>query len=103
MGLSWIGISLVFLVSMPMSLTDLGGRLSELVRYGIPRVPGDFLQVALFSIPSILVAHVAGIAVAGIVAFCVAALGIVGLGGSPVNGILLPVAGGFVAPNSISL
>jgi len=102
MGLSWIGISLVFLVSMPMSLTDLGGRLSELVRYGIPRVPGDFLQVALFSIPSILVAHVAGIAVAGMVAFGVAALGIVGSAVSPVNVILLPVAARLVAQNSIA-
>ena len=102
MGLTWIGISLAFLAFMPMSLTGVGDRMAELARYGIPRVPGDFLQLALFTVPGILVAHVAGIAAAGIVAFGVAALGIIGSAVSPINFIMLPVAARLVAQGSVT-
>lgn len=100
-GLSWTAVSLAFLAFMPMSLTNVGGRMNEVARYGIPRVPGDFLQLALFTAPGILVAHIAGIGAAGIVAFGVAALGIVGSALSPINFIMLPVASRLAAQGSV--
>lgn len=41
----------------------------ELVRYGVPRVPGDLAHFALFSVPTIVVAHRAGIEAAGFLSF----------------------------------
>lgn len=63
----------------------------DVVDYGARRIPGDLAQLALFALPGIVVAHVSGIAMAGILAFGVAAIGMVGSAVSPIQFVLLPV------------
>jgi O-antigen/teichoic acid export membrane protein len=101
MGIGWIVVSLVFLVPVRMSLGDLGPRLKELLRYGVPRVPGDLLRLAVFALPSLLVAHVADITLAGSVAFGVAAVGMLGTALAPIGFVMLPVAARLMAQGSI--
>ena len=64
----------------------------ELLRYGIQRVPGDFILVALFTLPATFVAHLKGIQEAGFVAFGVSVVSIIGAVFAPVGLVLLPKA-----------
>ncbi|HKW72619.1 MAG TPA: hypothetical protein VJQ08_07315 [Candidatus Dormibacteraeota bacterium] len=101
-GVGWIVVSLIPLVRLPMSFTQVPGRIRELARFGVPRVPGDFIQLTLFAMPSLLVAHTADIRVAGIVAFGVAALSMVGSGLTPISFVLLPAASRMFAAGSVA-
>ncbi|HEY3195394.1 MAG TPA: hypothetical protein VGK42_09185 [Candidatus Dormibacteraeota bacterium] len=102
MGAGWVLVSLVALVRLPVTVKDFGLRIKELARFGIPRVPGDVLQLSLFAAPGILVAHASDIRVAGIVAFGIAALGMIGSGLTPVSFVLLPFAARMFAAGSIT-
>lgn len=64
----------------------------ELLRYGIQRVPGDFILVALFTLPATFVAHLRGIQEGGFVAFGVSVVSIIGAVFAPVGLVLLPKA-----------
>jgi O-antigen/teichoic acid export membrane protein len=101
MGVGWTAVSVVFLVVVPMSLSALPPRVRELVRYGVPRLPGDLLRLTVFALPSLLVAHVADITLAGGVAFGVAAVGMLGTALAPIGFVLLPVAARLMAQGSI--
>ena len=92
MGIGWTALAGLYLVRMPIRFTEIKDRLRELLRFGVPRVPGDFFSLLLFAMPGILVAHAADIRVAGIVAFGVAAVSMIGSGLTPVSFVLLPVA-----------
>jgi O-antigen/teichoic acid export membrane protein len=92
-GLGWVMISGVALaLLLPLSFIDVRERLAELVKYGVPRVPGDLLQVAMFVIPGILIVHLANIELAGVTAFGVSVLGFFGAGASALGMVLLPVS-----------
>lgn len=99
-GVAWIAISLVFLAMAQVQLLKPRERALELVKFSVPRVPGDLLQLLLFALPAILVAHAAEIAVAGSVALGVAALGMIGAASSAVGMVLLPVASRLIAAGS---
>lgn len=101
MGVGWTLVSLVPLVRLPMRTVDLRDRIKELARFGIPRVPGDVVQLLLFAMPGILVAHTSDIRIAGIVAFGVAAVSMIGSGLTPVSFVLLPVAARMFASGSV--
>jgi O-antigen/teichoic acid export membrane protein len=76
------------------------GSFSEaktLLRYGVPRVPADFAQMALFGLPAFVVAHRVGVQQAGNVAFSISALTIAGAIFAPVGLILLPKASRLIA------
>ena len=64
----------------------------ELARYGLPRVPGELALAALFSLPTILAAHVSGVAEAGFVGFGTSLLSMVGAAFAPIGIIMLPAA-----------
>ena len=64
----------------------------ELLRYGIQRVPGDFILVALFTLPATFIAHLKGVEEAGFVAFGISVVTIVGAIFAPVGLVLLPKA-----------
>jgi len=102
MGAGWAVVSLVPLFRLPMTTKDFRLRINELARFGVPRVPGDVFQLSLFAAPGILVAHAADIRLAGIVAFAIAALGMIGTGLTPVSFVLLPVAARMFAAGSIA-
>jgi O-antigen/teichoic acid export membrane protein len=101
MGGGWVLVSVAFLVLAPIELRDLRPRIVELVRYGAPRLPGDVLRLSLFALPSLIVAHVADITVAGGVAFGLAAVGMLGTAMTPIGFVLLPVAARMMATGSI--
>ena len=101
MGLGWTFVSVVALVRLPMHIANLRSRMWQLVRYGVPRVPGDLVTLSLFAMPGILVVHAADIRVAGIVAFGVAAVSMIGSGLTPVSFVLLPVAARMFASGSV--
>jgi len=69
----------------------------ELLRFGIQRVPGDFILMALFALPAMIVAHKSGMRAAGFVAFGISMLNVIGSFFSPFGLILLPKAGAMLA------
>jgi O-antigen/teichoic acid export membrane protein len=76
------------------------GSFSEartLLRYGVPRVPADFVQMALFGLTAFVVAHRVGVQQAGNVAFSISVLSLVGAVFAPVGLILLPKASRLIA------
>lgn len=101
MGVGWALVSLAPLVRLPRTTVNLRERIKELARFGIPRTPGDVVQLLLFAMPGILVAHTSDIRVAGVVAFGVAAVSMIGSGLTPVSFVLLPVAARLFASGSI--
>ena len=101
MGVGWTVVSLVPLARLPMTTAHLRERIRELARFGIPRVPGDVVQLLLFALPGILVAHAADIRVAGLVAFGVAGVSMIGSGLTPVSFVLLPLASRMFASGSV--
>lgn len=102
LGGGWVLVSLGFLALAPMDLRAVPERIAELARYGVPRLPGALLQLTLFALPSLIVAHVADITVAGGVAFGVAAVGMLGTAMTPIGFVLLPAAARMMAAGSIS-
>jgi O-antigen/teichoic acid export membrane protein len=72
----------------------------ELFWYGIQRVPGDFILVALFTLPATFVAHLKGIQEAGFVAFGISVVSIIGAVFAPVGLVLLPKATLMLAEGS---
>ena len=101
LGGGWTLASLAFLAVAPMDLRGLPERIVELARYGVPRLPGALLQLTLFALPSLIVAHLADITVAGSVAFGLAAVGMLGTAMTPIGFVLLPAAARMMAAGSI--
>ncbi|HEY1455006.1 MAG TPA: O-antigen ligase family protein [Candidatus Dormibacteraeota bacterium] len=101
MGLGWVVTSGLVLARLPIHLAAIGERLREMTRFGIPRVPGDFVSLLLFAMPGILVAQAADIRVAGIVAFGVAAVSMIGSSLTPVSFLLLPAAARLLAAGKV--
>jgi len=101
MGIGWTAVAGVFLVRLPLRFTALRERLRELLQFGVPRMPGDLFSLGLFAMPGILVAHATDIRVAGIVAFGVAAVSMIGSGLTPVSFLLLPLAARLLAAGKV--
>jgi O-antigen/teichoic acid export membrane protein len=99
-GIAWIVTSVAFLAATPLRPARLGDRVLELATFSVTRVPADILQLFLFALPAVLMVHVADVALAGSVAFGVAALGMVGAASSAVSMVLLPVASRMIAAES---
>jgi O-antigen/teichoic acid export membrane protein len=100
-GLGWILVSIAFLAVSPLKSDDVINKARHLAGYGVPRVPGDLLQLLLFAVPGILTAHIADIGVAGIVAFGISLFGLAGSALTPVSFLLLPVAAAHMAAGSL--
>lgn len=109
-GLITSGICLIclFIIVKNLDWHNIGLRLGlssgkELVRYGFPRVPGDFAMAGLMSLPAVFTAHIAGIRKAGYVAFGVSVLNMTGGFFAPVGLILLPKASQLIASGDLNL
>jgi O-antigen/teichoic acid export membrane protein len=101
LGISWLVCSAIAFV-----LTDKDIRYSrnlsrELLHFGIRRVPGDFVQLLFFALPVIITAQLGGVADAGLVAFGITALGMIGSSLTPVGFVLLPLASRLFGRGSI--
>lgn len=64
----------------------------SLLKYGIPRVPGDLTLMALLALPATIVAHTDGLEQAGLVAFAISIMAIVASAFAPIGLIVLPKA-----------
>jgi O-antigen/teichoic acid export membrane protein len=91
-GVGWMLVSGAFVSVSSLRVANLVGNIRKLAFFGIQRVPHDLLQLGLFALPGMWIARVDDIAVAGIVAFGVAGLGMVGASLAPVQFLLLPLA-----------
>jgi len=67
-------------------------KITELISYGFPRIPGDILLTLSFSLPSFWCAHIAGVREAGYVAFGTSLLNMAGAFFGPLSLVLLPQA-----------
>jgi O-antigen/teichoic acid export membrane protein len=69
---------------------SVGMAARDLLRYGGPRVPGEFALGALFALPVTLAAHYDGLAAAGFVGLGVSVLTMIGSLFAPLGQIVLP-------------
>jgi O-antigen/teichoic acid export membrane protein len=99
LGLFWTLVACVALCFTPVTsvVSFKLDHLRELLRYGIQRVPGDFILMALLSLPVIFVAHNAGMTTAGFVAIGISVLSMIGALVTPIGLILLPKASTLLA------
>lgn len=102
LGIAWIAISAGFLVGAPFGKEDLLRSARRLIGFSFPRVPGDLLQLALFALPGILIAHTASIRVAGIVALGTAIIGMAGTALVPISFVLMPRAAAMLSRGELA-
>jgi O-antigen/teichoic acid export membrane protein len=67
-------------------------EICELLRYGVQRVPGDFMYVALLMLPAVFCVHLRGIEGGGRIAFGISIAVTMGSLFSPISVVLLPKA-----------
>ena len=98
-GLTWLVVSILGMLLTPFGAIKESNveQTKELLRYGIQRVPGDFMLTALFTLPGTFVAHISGIQQAGFVAFGVTVVSTIGAAFAPVGLVLLPKATSMLA------
>lgn len=92
LAIGWTSVALFALAWMPLEAIGGSHRLEQeqLLVYGIQRVPGDFMLMALLAIPPLIAAHLSGIRIAGYVAFGASITSMIASMFSPVGVILLP-------------
>lgn len=92
LAIGWTFVSLFALAWTPLTAVFQAHRQEqrELLTYGVQRVPGDFMLMALLAIPAIFAAHTSDIRMAGYVAFGVSITSMIASMFSPVGVILLP-------------
>ena len=104
LGLVWIGVCLCavagLLVVAPRVQADpaaLRRAVRELLRYGIPRVPGEVALGALFTLPVIFAAHLSGTVEAGRISLGLSLVQLTGALFAPLGPVLLPTISAQVA------
>ena len=99
LGTSWCVVAVAGLCLTPVHCIFTASRIEtyELLRYGIQRMPGDFILMAFLALPVIFVAHRNGVQQAGFVAFGMSVLSMIAALFTPIGLVLLPKAGGLLA------
>lgn len=99
MGIAWCAFSAIGLlpVLLKRSTVISAAERSRLLRYGIPRVPGDLVLASLLTIPVYLVNHVGGLAAGAQVAFGLTLVNLASSAYSPMSLLLLPKAAAMLA------
>ena len=97
-------VSLAALCWMPLRAlsAECLGEARTLLRYGIPRIPGDFAQMALLGLPTFFVAHKVGVEQAGFVALGISVLSMINALLAPAGIILLPAASRMISEGARS-
>lgn len=72
----------------------------QLLRFGLPRIPGEFMVFGLLTIPPVLAVHERDISDAGIFAFSVALISAAAALVGPMSAILLPYASNLIGTGS---
>jgi O-antigen/teichoic acid export membrane protein len=102
LGAGWLVFSVAVFVVTPKEAHDVGRLARELLRFGGRRMPGDLVQILFFALPVIITAQLGGLTDAGIVAFGITALGMVGSSLTPISFVLLPVASRLIGRGSVA-
>lgn len=102
LAVAWNVVALAFMVPPLLAARvepheRIGDAVVELLRFGIPRVPGEFALAALFSLPTIIAAHLGGLEQAGFVGLGVSLLSMVGSMYAPLGQIVLPSVSAMAA------
>lgn len=106
-GIIWLATSIIFFIliisRLKINTKELKTAGSELLYYGIQRVPGDFGIAALLALPAFFVSHITNdIIIAGYVAFGITLVNLAGSAFVPLSLILLPEASQIVAKKQFS-
>ncbi|HWR14182.1 MAG TPA: MATE family efflux transporter [Terriglobales bacterium] len=97
-GVCWIVVAVAFGIRTPLCAVGFHRfEIKQLFVYGIQRVGGDFLVMALMTLPAVVLAHVAGIEHAGAMAFGMSFLTMFGAVFGPASIVLLPKASRMLA------
>lgn len=94
LGMMWTTVAVSSLLFLPLrqmfsvTLKDT----KALLKYGMPRVPGDLTLMALLALPATIVAHTHGLEQAGLVAFAISIMAMVASAFAPIGLIVLPKA-----------
>lgn len=104
LSIFWALTSTIVILSMQLRLStvDVMPHTKELLRYGLARVPGDFIHLAFLALPAIFTAHILGVKEAGFVAFGSTVLSMVGYLFTPISIILLPKASQMISRGEFS-
>ncbi|MBS1548073.1 MAG: glycosyltransferase [Bacteroidetes bacterium] len=99
MGIAWCICSAIGLIPVLLKRSTVisAADRSRLLRYGIPRVPGDLVLASLLTIPVYLVNHVSGLAAGAQVAFGLTLVNLASSAYSPISLLLLPKAAAMLA------
>jgi len=85
------------------SLSELKDNSKQLLGYGAVRVPGELGLMGFLSLPAFFTAHIFGVEKAGLVAFAITVLSLIGSIFNPLGLLLLPVASNQMAKRDLSL
>ncbi|MBZ0207935.1 MAG: glycosyltransferase [Flavobacteriales bacterium] len=98
-GIAWVGVPMLSLVPALVAprKRKMRRERSELLRYGLPRVPGDIALGALLTVPGYVALRTHGLDVSGEVGFGATLLNLAAAAFSPVALLLLPAAAGRLA------
>lgn len=99
MAAAWIIFSLIGLLPVLFSTRTLlpAKERSRLLRYGLPRVPGDLVLASLLTLPVYIVNQVEGLAMGAQVAFGLTLVNLAASAYSPLSLLLLPAASNMLA------
>ncbi len=98
-GIGWAAVPLLCLLPSLLAPREgkMGKERGELLRYGLPRVPGDVALGALLTVPGYVALRTHGLDVSGEVGFGATLLNLAAAVFSPVALLLLPAAAGRIA------
>jgi O-antigen/teichoic acid export membrane protein len=107
-GAAWIAFSGVALLTLILSsrkqesgTAKVSEHLRVLLRFGLPRVPGEFALIGLFAIPSLIALREQGIVQAGHFSAGMSILTTIASGFAPIGLVVLPRASAQVATGNI--
>lgn len=108
-GLGWLvvsGAALVHIVYRERArwagFREMKRHLELLLRFGIPRIPGEFALVGIFAIPALIAVRAHGVEAAGHFSAALSVLAMVSGAFAPVGLVLLPRASAQVAMGDIA-
>ena len=108
-GAMWLSASAIALVhvlyrerSQWRGLSSMREHLAVLLRFGLPRVPGEFALVGLFAIPSLLAVRAHGVVDAGQFSAALSVLTMASSAFAPVGLVILPKASAQAATGDLA-
>ncbi len=107
-GFAWISVSVVALLTLavrerrdPAGAAGFGDHLRLLLKFGLPRIPGEFALVGLFAIPALIAVRTQGVVAAGHFSAAMSLVTMASGAFTPVGLIVLPKASALAAMGNV--